>query len=93
MKTYTSTLLALVMTASFASTAAMAEESGCTEAPQSQWMSMDAVKTKANSMGYQVRGIKLEGTCYEAKALINGQRRDVVFNPANGALVDGNELN
>lgn len=92
MKTYTSTFLALVMAASFAGSA-MAEESGCTEAPQSQWMSMSAVKTKANSMGYQVRGIKREGTCYEAKALINGQRRDVVFNPANGNLVDGNELN
>lgn len=92
MKTFAPALLALALTASFAGTA-LAENSECTNVPKSKWMSMDAVKAKALAKGYDVRGIKREGSCYEAKALINGQRRDVVFNPANGKLVDGNEQN
>jgi hypothetical protein len=92
MKTTTSALLALAMTAAFASTA-LAGEASCTNVPKSKWMSADAIKAKAASMGYDVRSIRREGSCYEAKALINGKRREIVFNPANGELVDGNELN
>jgi len=92
MKIITRTLVALAVTATF-STAAMAENSHCTNTPRSKWMSMSAVKAKANAMGYKVRSIKREGSCYEAKALIKGKRRDVVFNPANGKLVNGNEQN
>lgn len=90
MKIITRTLIALAVTATF-STAAMAEMTSCTKVPQSKWMSMSAVKAKAIAMGYKVRSIKREGTCYEAKALIKGKRREIVFNPANGKLVNGNE--
>ncbi len=92
MKTLMRTLLALTLTVSFAGTA-LAESSECTKVPRAQWMSMNAVKAKANAMGYKVRSIKREGTCYEVKALIEGQRREIVFNPANGKLVNGNEQN
>ena len=92
MKTLTRTLLALTLTASFAG-AALAENSSCTKMPRAQWMTLDAVKAKAVAMGYDVRSIKREGTCYEAKALIKGKRREIVFNPANGKLVNGNEKN
>ena len=44
-------------------------------------------------MGYQVRRIKREGSCYEVKALVNGQRREMVFNPATGKLINANERN
>ena len=90
MKVLTQTLLALSLSASFVGTA-LAENSHCTKVPRAQWMSMDAVKAKAIAMGYEVRSIKREGTCYEAKALVKGKRREIVFNPANGKLVNGNE--
>jgi len=92
MNSCTRTLLAMALTASFAGTA-LAEGSHCTNAAKSEWMSLDAVKSKAESVGYNVRSIKLEGTCYEAKAIIDGKRREIVFNPVNGKLVDGNEQN
>jgi len=92
MKTYTHALLAVAMTASFAGTA-LAESSDCTDMPRAKWMSMKAVKAQAVTMGYEVRGIKREGTCYEAKAIIKGKRRDVVINPATGKIVNGNEQN
>lgn len=92
MKSTYRTILALALTASFAG-AALAENSDCTNVARSKWMTMKAVKAKADKMGYMVRSIKREGSCYEAKALINGKRRDVVFNPANGKLVNGNEQN
>ena len=91
-KTVVQTLLTLAVAASFTGSA-LAEISNCTKVPRAQWMSMGAIKAKATAMGYKVRSIKREGTCYEAKALINGKRREIVFNPANGKLVNGNEMN
>ncbi len=73
--------------------AAMAEMNDCTDAPQSTWMSKAKIRALAESMGYKVRSIKREGSCYEAKALVNGKRREIVFNPATGKLVNANEQN
>ena len=92
MKTITRTLLALAAVTALAAPA-VAEVSHCTKVPKAKWMSMKTVKAKAIAMGYKVRSIKREGTCYEAKALINGKRREIVFNPANGKLVNRNEQN
>lgn len=92
MKTLTRTFIAMAVTAAFAGSA-LAENSNCTKVPMAQWMSKSAVKAKAAAMGYKVRSIRREGTCYEAKALYKGNRREVVFNPANGQLVDRNEQN
>lgn len=92
MKKLTLTAMAVALSASFAGSA-LAENSECTNVPSSQWMSKDAVKANAAKLGYKVRSIKREGSCYEAKALYKGQRRDVVFNPATGAPVDTNEQN
>jgi hypothetical protein len=87
MNTFTNTFLAVAMTASFAGTAMADDDKSCTLVPRAEWMSMDAIKAKAVSMGYDVRSIKREGTCYEAKALVDGSRREIMFNPATGAVV------
>lgn len=92
MKLLVQMTLALVASASITGSA-FAENSKCTTVPKANWMSMDAVKSKAIDLGYDVRSIRREGSCYEIKAMINGKRREVVFNPADGQLVEGNEQN
>ncbi|HFQ14890.1 MAG TPA: PepSY domain-containing protein [Rhodobacteraceae bacterium] len=92
MKNHSLSLAVTLVSALFAGTA-LAEMSDCTDAPQTTWMSKAQIKAQAEAMGYQVRRIKREGSCYEVKALVNGQRREIVFNPATGKLINANERN
>ena len=92
MRILNGSIIAIAVSAAFAGSA-LAENSQCTNVPRAQWLSKSAVKAKATAMGYKVRSIRREGTCYEAKALYKGMRREIVFNPANGKPVDMNEQN
>ena len=73
---------ALIVTA-FASTAfAEGNEKGCTSEPKANWQSQDAMKAKAKGMGLDVRGVKVEGSCYEVYAMNkSGKKMEIVFNP------------
>jgi hypothetical protein len=68
---------------------AMAEDShGCSTASQDKWMSKDALKAKVAALGYDVRKIKIEGTCYEVYAInAKGAKVEELFNPETGEKV------
>jgi len=90
-----SKILALAGTALLlAATPAFAESAReCTTAPKSQWMSQDEAKSKAEAMGYEVRRIKVEDSCYEVYAIAKGGKRsEILRNPVTGEIV-GNERN
>ena len=74
--------LLLLPTAAFADD----ENAACTDAAKSTWLSVDAIKAKAEAAGYsQIKKVKVEGTCYEVYAFDKtGQKVEVLFNPATG---------
>ena len=88
------TIIALVAATPLAMAAlpalAKSGETACTTEPQSKWMSEDAAKAKAEEMGYQVRSISEENSCFDIYAMKDGKRAQLVMNPVDGTLV-GNE--
>jgi hypothetical protein len=60
----------------------------CTAAPQSQWLSLDALKAKAESQGYKVQKAKLKAACGEIYVLDpNGARVELFVDPTSGDIV------
>jgi len=85
---------ALVLTAGLAAAgSALAEDQAdCGNAPKSKWMSEDAIKAKAAGEGFEVRQVKIEGSCYEIKAIDkSGARVERVVNPVTGEFVANEE--
>jgi hypothetical protein len=73
---------------SLAATAASAEETeDCTDVSQANWLSEEAATAKAAGLGYDIRDLKVEGSCYEIYAIRNDERVEVVMNPATGEIV------
>jgi len=71
-----------------AATAATADErTDCTDQPQTAWMTEDAIRAKATDLGYDVRDVRVEGSCYEVYAMSNGERVELAFDPATGSVV------
>jgi hypothetical protein len=67
---------------------ALAETESCGDAPKSQWLTEQAIKDKALAQGLDVRQVKVEGSCYEIKAIDkNGARVEQVVNPVTGEFV------
>ena len=55
---------------------ALAEQGeSCTEAPSAKWITEDAAKAKAAELGYQVRDLKVEGSCFEIYAIDKDGKR------------------
>jgi hypothetical protein len=60
----------------------------CTSAPETQWLSLDALKEKAEAQGYKVRKAKLKAACGEIYALDpNGVRIELFVDPTSGNIV------
>lgn len=60
----------------------------CTSAPQDRWLSLDALKAKAEAMGFKVQKAKLKDACAEIYALDrNGARAEIFLDPTSGELV------
>jgi hypothetical protein len=60
----------------------------CTSAPESQWLSLDALKAKAEAEGYRVQKAKLKDACGEIYALDrNGARVELFVDPTSGRIV------
>ncbi len=60
----------------------------CTAAPKSQWLSLDALRAKAESQGYKVEKAKLKAACGEIYALDrNGVRTELFVDPTSGDIV------
>lgn len=67
---------------------AMAHEtSDCTAVPQSRWLPVAQVKQHLLKQGYQIRKIKVSGSCYELYGRDpKGKRGEFFFDPSNGKL-------
>jgi hypothetical protein len=60
----------------------------CTSAPEAQWLSLDALKAKAEAAGYRVQKAKLKAACGEIYALDrNGARVELFVDPTSGQIV------
>ena len=60
----------------------------CTSAPETQWLSLDALKAKAEAQGYKVQKAKLKAACGEIYALDRGGVRVELFlDPTSGQIV------
>lgn len=59
----------------------------CTAAPQSQWLSLEALQTKVEALGYKVQKAKLKNACGEIYALDkNGARVELFVDPTSGEI-------
>jgi len=60
----------------------------CTTAPQSQWLSVEALKAKAEAQGYKVQKAKIAKACGEIYALDqNNARTELFVDPTSGEIV------
>lgn len=60
----------------------------CTPAPQSQWLSLDAIQAKVEALGYKVQKAKLKAACGELYTLDkNGRRVELFVDPTTAAIV------
>jgi hypothetical protein len=77
---------ALLMTA----TAANANSWGkpCTSAPETQWLSVQALQSKVETQGYKVQKAKLKKACGEFYTLDKtGAEVELFVDPTNGTIV------
>ena len=59
----------------------------CTAAPQNQWLSLEALRSKVEALGYKVQKAKLKNACGELYALDkNGNRVELFVDPTNGQI-------
>ena len=59
----------------------------CTAAPQSQWLSLAALQTKVEALGYNVRKATLKNACGEMYTFDKGGNRVELFvDPTNGQI-------
>jgi hypothetical protein len=60
----------------------------CTAAPQNQWLSIDALQSKVEALGYKVQKAKLKNACGELYTLDNsGNRVELFVDPVSGKIV------
>jgi hypothetical protein len=60
----------------------------CGNAAREQWLTEDAIRTKATELGYQVRRVEVDDNCYEVYAIgRDGAKVEAYFHPVSGALV------
>jgi hypothetical protein len=60
----------------------------CTSAPEAQWLSLDALKAKAEAAGYRVQKAKLKAACGEIYALDrSGARVELFVDPTSGQII------
>jgi hypothetical protein len=77
---------ALVIVAALAAVPALASET-CPETPKDKWLRPEEVQVRLEQRGYDVRRVKKEGSCFEVKAVRNGQRVEAYVNPADATVV------
>lgn len=71
-------------------TAAKADSWGkpCTTAPESQWLSVEALKAKLEDQGYNVRRGFVKRACGEFYAVDKaGERVEIFVDPTNGTII------
>ena len=59
----------------------------CTDAPQNQWLSVEALQSKVEALGYKVQKAMLKNACGELYALDkSGNRVELFVDPTNGQI-------
>jgi hypothetical protein len=62
----------------------------CTTVPESQWLSLDALQSKVEQVGFKVQKSKLSRGCAEFYATAQtGERMELFVDPATGTIIDG----
>jgi hypothetical protein len=60
----------------------------CTSAPESQWLSIEALQSKVEALGYKVQKAKLKNSCGELYTIDkSGNRVELFVDPTDGAIV------
>lgn len=60
----------------------------CTTAAQDKWLSIEALQTRVEALGYTVRNAKLKNACGEFYTTDRaGTRVELFVDPTNGAVV------
>lgn len=60
----------------------------CTAAPASQWLSIQALQSKVEALGYKVQKAKLKQACGELYTIDkNGSRVELFVDPTSGQIV------
>lgn len=60
----------------------------CTAAPQNQWLSLEALQSKVEALGYKVQKAKLKNACGELYTLDkSGKRVELFVDPTSGQIV------
>ncbi|HEY1361655.1 MAG TPA: PepSY domain-containing protein [Xanthobacteraceae bacterium] len=80
------TAAAILATASVAAAGSLGRP--CTSEPQSTWLAMEALQSKVEALGYQVRNAKLKNACGEFYVTDkSGARVELFVDPTNGSVV------
>lgn len=59
----------------------------CTAAPQNQWLSIEALQSKVEALGYKVQKAKLKNACGELYTLDkSGNRVELFVDPTDGQI-------
>jgi hypothetical protein len=62
----------------------------CTTAPENQWLSLDALQSKVEGVGFKVQKSKLSKGCAEFYVTTQpGTRMELFVDPATGTIIDG----
>lgn len=81
-------ILASLLATSAAIGVAHADDDYCTNAPREKWVSVNLIRQKVKADGFEVRRVKIDGSCYEVKAVDpRGYKVEALFNPETGVLV------
>jgi hypothetical protein len=85
-------IIILTVAAAMVGTATLARAGSlgrpCTAAPQDQWLSIDALRSKVEALGYKVQKAKLKNACGELYTIDkNGIRVELFVDPTDGTIV------
>jgi len=59
----------------------------CTAVPQNQWLSVEALRSEVEALGYKVQKAKLKNACGELYTLDkNGSRVELFVDPTSGQI-------
>lgn len=84
--------LLMVLGTALAFPAQASERGRCGSVPNEKWLTQDAAKSRLAELGYDVRSIKVQHGCYEAKVVDkNGVRLKLYVNPETGAPITRTE--
>lgn len=88
MRPITAVLIAAAVLGTAATASAGSLGRPCTSAPESQWLSLDQLRSKVEAQGYEVRKAKLKKACGEFYTRDkNGNQVELFVDPTSGAIV------